>query len=85
MKAVTLRNIPPHLERTIRQRALEKGTSVNKAVLTLLEEHLNKDKRKQGQLHHDLDDLAGSWTKTEARAFDKTLAAQRAIDPDLWK
>jgi hypothetical protein len=59
--------------------------SVNKAVITLLEEHVNHDKKKPSALHHDLDDLCGSWTKAEATAFDKTLTKQRSIDPDLWK
>jgi hypothetical protein len=29
--------------------------------------------------------LAGSWSKKEAAEFDKALAAQRTIDPELWK
>jgi hypothetical protein len=36
-------------------------------------------------LHTDLDDLAGSWSRDEADAFDRALAEQRAIDPELWK
>jgi hypothetical protein len=26
-----------------------------------------------------------SWTKKEAAEFNKALAAQRTIDPELWK
>lgn len=85
MKAVTLRNLPPHLDKTIRQRAREKRVSVNKTVITLLEEHLNRDSNKRVVLHHDLDELCGSWTKAEASAFDQSLAKQRGIDLDLWK
>ena len=85
MKAVTLRNLPTHLDKTIRQRAREKRMSVNKTVICLLEKHLNRDKNKPAALHHDLDDLCGSWTKAEASAFDKALAKQREIDPDVWK
>ncbi|MEK7334589.1 MAG: hypothetical protein AAB222_04620 [Candidatus Binatota bacterium] len=86
MKAITLRNLPPALTRVIRQKAEEKGTSINKAVLSLLEERagLRNGKKRKKQLHHDLDALAGSWTREEAREFDKALAAQRTIDPDLW-
>lgn len=41
-----------------------------------------KDKKvkKQAPQYHDLDALAGSWTKKEATAFDKALAKQRTID-----
>jgi hypothetical protein len=85
MKAVTLRQIPEDVDKSIRRRAREKRISANKAVISLLEEHLMRDQGRQTELHHDLDDLCGAWTKTEAAAFDKTLLKQRAIDPNLWK
>ncbi len=85
MKAVTLRNLPPELVRIIRRKAHEKGVSANKAVIRLLEESLGVGEKKEWPLHHDLDALAGSWTGEEASEFERTLAQQRAIDPDLWK
>lgn len=85
MKAVTLRNLPPQLDRTIRQRAKKKGVSVNKAVISLLQDHLGESERKPARRYHDLDELAGSWTKQEAEAFDRALAKQRGVDLDLWK
>ena len=86
MKAITLRNLPPELARIIRRKAEERGISLNKAVISLMEESLGlRDKKKGGVLHHDLDSLAGSWTKEEARAFENALAHQRGIEPDLWK
>lgn len=85
MKTVTLRKLPPKLEKTIRQRARERRVSVNKAVLSLLEEHLGLDEEKQPAEYHDLDALCGAWTEEEANAFDQALARQRIIDPDLWK
>ncbi len=39
---------------------------------------------KKGVLYHDLDHLAGLWTKEEAAEFDKALAAQRKIDCSSW-
>ena len=87
MKAITLRNLPSELARIIRRKAEEKGLSVNKAVISLLEEGTGLRGNGQGRktLHHDLDALAGSWTKEEASAFEKALALQRTIDPELWK
>jgi hypothetical protein len=86
MKVITLRNIPPGLARVIRRKAQEKGTSLAKVVLGLLEESAGiSGKRKGARAHHDLDDLSGSWSSEEASAFDKALARQRAIDPDLWR
>jgi hypothetical protein len=32
-----------------------------------------------------LDHLFGAWTKKQSEEFDKALAEQREIDPDLWR
>lgn len=86
MKLITVRNIPPDLARIIRRKADAEGASINKTVLSLLAESVGAGKRKPRKtLHHDLDSLAGSWTRAEASAFNKSLAEQRQIDPDLWK
>jgi plasmid stability protein len=85
MKAVTLRNLPPAVERTIRQRAKKKGVSVNKVVISLLQEHLGESEKRPVRRYHDLDELAGSWSKQEADAFERALAKQRIIDPEMWK
>lgn len=85
LKAVTLRNLPPELARVIRRKAREKGTSVNKAVISLLEGSVGTVRKKLKPLHRDLDALAGSWTEEEASSFERTLAQQRVIDPELWK
>lgn len=85
MKAVTLRNLPPQLDRTIRQRAKQKGVSVNKVVIGLLQDHLGESERRTVRRYHDLDELAGSWNQEEAKAFDRALAKQRGIDLELWK
>ena len=86
MKAITLRNLPPEVARKVQRRAKQKNTSVNKAVIELLEESAGgKGKKKPPVRYHDLDHLAGTWTKEEASAFDKLIAEQRTIDPDLWK
>lgn len=85
MKAITLRNIPPDLDKAIRKRARGKRVSVNKAVLGLLEEHLSPAKSKRPDVYHDLDHLCGAWSEDMAEAFDKALAKQRTIELDLWK
>lgn len=86
MKAVTLRSVPRHVAEAIRKEAHRKGMSLNKAVISLLENRaVAREKKIRRSRHHELDGLAGSWSKQEAAEFDKSLADQRAIDPDLWK
>jgi hypothetical protein len=85
MKAVTLRNLRPKVAQAIHQRARDKRVSITKAVIGMLEEQAGVAGKRPTPLYHDLDALAGSWTKAEAAAFDKALAKQRTIDPALWK
>ena len=86
MKAITLRNLPPDLAKAVRREAERKQTSINKAVISLLESKVDIQKKKDRKPHYqELDALAGSWSKKEAAEFDKALAAQRPIDPDVWK
>jgi len=83
MKPITLRNLPPEVARVIRKKATTEKTSLNKAVIGLLEESAGgglKARKKR-----DLSRWAGSWTKEEADAFDRNLAEQRQIDWEMWR
>ena len=87
MKQITIRGIPEGVEKVIRKEAVRKKTSLNKALVSLLEKAAGTaapDRKKPVQ-YHDLDHLAGLWVREEAAAFDKALDAQRTIDEDLWK
>ena len=85
MKAITVRNLPPRLAKAVRERARRERTSLNGAVIRLIEERLGAGHAKPAAAqHHDLDFLFGTWTK-EADEFDVALAQQRAIDGELWK
>ncbi len=35
-------------------------------------------------LHHELDELAGTWSQKEAAKFQKNTADFEKIDKDLW-
>ncbi len=85
MKLISLRNLPEELARIIRERARQRGLSLNKAVIDLLQEALGLRKgRPAGRLHDDLDALAGRWSVDEAAGFEKALARQREVDPEVW-
>ena len=57
-----------------------------KAIIRLLKERVTGRPQKPGRtLYHHLDGFVGRWSKKEAAGFDKALAEQREIDPDLWK
>ena len=87
MKQITLRDIPPEVKKTVQREAERKGLSLNKAFISLLEQAVGgkASGKKKRVLYHDLDHLAGLWSREEAAAFDKNLKAQRKVDTELWK
>jgi hypothetical protein len=85
MKAITVRNIPPHVARLIERKAREDKTSLNRAVVSLPEQRFFARENGKRAIHRDLDFLFGSWTKEEADAFDADLAEQRETDSEVWK
>ena len=52
-------------------------------MIHLLRERVALERDSQ-QEHHDLDHLAGQWTEREALEFERGLAEDRTIDPDIW-
>ena len=84
MTAITLRNIPAELKAAIERRAEQEGLSFNRTVLRMLEEFVGISASRQPVRHHDLDHLAGTWSRAEADELDAAINEQRTIDPDLW-
>ncbi len=76
----TLRNIPKELDRALKARAKLLGKSVNQVTLEALAQGMQQTLRRR-----NLRSMPGSWTKTEAEAFEASLTNQRSIDPELWK
>lgn len=84
MRAITLRNVPPQIQRAIHDKARRKKISINKAVIELLQERVGIHEEKPSNIHADLDSLAGRWSATEAKRFEKVIGSLRRIDPELW-
>ena len=87
LKQITVRGVPVEIEKMIKREAENKGLSLNKAFISLLEKTtgIKEKAQKRKPLHHDLDHLCGIWTKREAEEFMKNVRLQRTIDEDLWK
>jgi hypothetical protein len=74
----TIRGIPQEVDRALRQRARQRGESLNRLVVDeLTVATIGRPKRA------DFTDLVGQWTPDPA--FDEILASQRRIDPDKWE
>ena len=81
MPQYTIRNIPDALDQELRERARRRGTSLNEAAIYALKRGLGITE--DAVEYNDLDDLVGTWKTDEA--FDRALADQDTIEPDLWR
>ncbi len=86
MKQITLRGLPPKLEKIIKEEAEKRHLSLNRSILALLEEKVVcKEPAVEKAVYHDLDALCGVWSKREGNEFERFLSKQRRIDKDMWK
>ncbi len=82
---ITIRSVSGELRSALLKEAERRGQSLNKTVLALLSERLGLSHGGASIVHDELDELAGTWSKSEADRFDEAVEAQRPIDPKLWK
>jgi len=85
MKTITIRGIDSVLDQVIKSQAKQSSLSVNRWVLQTLKRVTGMEKEPVFKKHHDLDALAGGWSKEEARAFQKNTRIFEKIDEDVWK
>jgi hypothetical protein len=82
---LTIRSLGSRLRAALEREAARRGQSLNKTVLALLAERLGLAEPATPAEYHDLDELAGTWSKSEATRFDDALHAQRQVDAKLWR
>ena len=76
---ISLRNLPPEVEKAILEISRREKISLNKATLRLLEASLRRP-----AVNTDFEEFFGTWPADEADAFDAALRAMRQIDPADW-
>jgi len=84
---LTIRGVDDRLRLALEAEARARGLSLNRCVVVLLRlatgAGANGERRQT--IYEDLDALAGTWSDAEAAEFDELIAAQRTIDPELWR
>jgi len=77
----TLRNLPKHLDRAIRERARRENKSLNEVAIEALLRAF--DIHGEPAPRRDLSDVAGTWQ--DDPEMDRVFAEQRRVDPELWR
>jgi hypothetical protein len=85
MKTITIRGIDAELDRVIKSKAQQNNLSVNQWVLQALKKATGTGKDPVFKKHHDLDALAGGWSKEEVKSFQKNIEIFERIDREVWK
>ena len=85
MANISIRGLDGNTMRRLKRQAKQEGGSVNALVLRVLQSGDATRNTKILQTFNDLDELAGTWGKAEARAFARDTAAFAIVDPLRWK
>jgi hypothetical protein len=80
---MTLRGVDAALRIALDAEATRRGLSLNGVILELLRGAIGLTG--EPDLNHDLDALAGSWTREEAEEFATAVADFEQIDASLWQ
>ncbi|MXY52732.1 MAG: hypothetical protein F4Y86_09445 [Gammaproteobacteria bacterium] len=83
MKAITVRNVPAELAESLEREKRRRGVSLNHTVLALLAEALGISKH--ATRSNGLRRMAGTWTETEYREFERAVAPFDEIDDAIWR
>lgn len=76
----TIRGVPDHIDKAVREKAATYGQSLNTVALEALERGLGLSA--EATRYHDLDRLSGSWV--EDLEFDRAIEQMDVIDDEKW-
>ena len=77
----TIRNVPEPVDAALRRMARQRGKSLNQVAVEALVRGAGLDEQRVRQ--RDLSNIAGTWRKDPA--FEKAIASQDTVDPELWR
>ena len=83
MKHLTIRNVSTELAEALEREKLNRGTSLNRTVLELLEQALGV--AGAGRRSNGLAVLAGTWSEGEYARFEEAIAVTEQVDEELWR
>ena len=85
MTTMTIRGLDDLTIKALKEKAKKEGSSVNAALVKLLQEELGIKKKKRTVVYNDLDHLAGTWSDKNYKEFLQATADFAKIDENVWK
>ncbi len=85
-RSITIADVDDPTATWLAEEAGRRGLSVETVAGLLLQRGLEWERRRTAlPVYHDLDALAGTWSKDEAVAFLQVVADFEQVDPALWQ
>lgn len=69
----------------LKQEAKAQNVSLNQLILLVLRCKVGLSNQRPKTLHHDLDKLAGTWSKEEEQQFLQSIGDFSKIDKEMWQ
>ena len=85
MTTMTIRGLDDLTVKALKERAKKEGSSINAALIKLVQENLGIKNKKRTVVYNDLDHLAGTWSDKDCKEILQATADFEKIDKDLWK
>ena len=85
MATMSIRGLNDQALTRLKLQAEQEGSSLNSLVLRLLQGTGTPVQLNLLKKFDDLNALAGTWSESEAQAFERNTAAFAEVDAALWK
>jgi plasmid stability protein len=86
MPNINIRGLDDAVHKRLKTEAREKGLSLNTLIVKYLRQDVGLETpEKKNLTHHELDTLAGTWSKKDAKDFQKAVSTFDTIDESIWK
>lgn len=83
---ITIRHLDDASAEWIEEQASQRGTDRETIVVQLIHRGIDLEQKKaQLPQYHDLDALAGTWSREDAAEFERATASFRQVDEELWR
>lgn len=81
---INLRGLDKSLMARLKAESKQRGVSMNTLILQFIRQGLGLTYERKATVYHDLDKLAGTWSKKDEEEFNKAIVDFEKIDPELW-
>ncbi len=82
MKSITIHNLDDKLDKLLKEKAAQDGTSINKTIKELLQQCLGISRK---QKKSDFSEFSGVWTRKEFEEFEDSTKGFEKVDSRDWK